>query len=76
MEADGLIRICGFLSHFCLYTLFFFFDLLSGTITLSDLLLILFYSVPEEVKKLHFQNCIGVICEIAYYHLPPFLTVL
>lgn len=76
MEADVLIRICGHLSHFCLYTPPPLFDLLFGIITLSDLLLVLFYSVPEEVEKLHFQNCTGVICEIAYYNLPWFLTVL
>lgn len=45
-------------------------------VTLSGLLLIPFYSEPQEVRTLHFQNCIRVIYEIVSYNLPPFLRAL
>ena len=32
--------------------------------------------MPKKVRKLHFWNCLRVICEIAHYNFPPFLTIL
>lgn len=53
MESDSLIY--GLKP--CLSIPYFFFDLISGNITLADLLLIS-SSEPEKVRKLHLQNCI------------------
>lgn len=55
VKSNDIIRIYGLLSHVCLYTISLWPHF--WNITLSDLLLVSAYCVPEEARKLHFQNC-------------------
>lgn len=71
-ESDILIRNGGLLTA-SIYVTVLPPDLILGTVTLSGLLLILFYSEPQEVRMLNFQNWVWVIYAIASYNLPPFL---
>lgn len=70
-ESDILIRIGGLLTT-SLFVTILPPDLILGTVTLSGLLLILFYSEPQEVRMLNFQNWVWVIYAIASYNLHRF----